>query len=149
MEKYILLSIKPRIIKEIISGEKKFEFRKIFPNLNEPGSKIENTIIIYSSTPEMKIFGSFRPKTFIADNFENLMVKVNAAPAYRERISRYFTNKENCHAMEISDLRIYENPITLKQLREEHNNFGPGQSYRYIDKDSSIIKNIILKNGDI
>jgi predicted transcriptional regulator len=36
VKKQILLSIKPRILEEIISGTKQYEFRKKFLDLNNP-----------------------------------------------------------------------------------------------------------------
>lgn len=145
MEKYILLSIQPKIVKEIIEGTKKFEFRKKFPNLDE--GNINKKIIIYSSKPTMKIIGSYIVKSYHHSNFDSLMSTVNATPDYETRIGNYFTNKYSCHAMEISDLKIYDTPLSLNYLRKAFPGFVPGQSYRYLD--GLIVDNIFSLNGYI
>ena len=132
-EKHILLSIQPRIIEEIVSGEKKFEFRRKFPDLNKPD--ISNKIIVYRSSPMMEIWGSFVVKSFYHSDFDTLMKQVKADDAYNRRISKYLIDKESCFAMEISSLNIYNNPLSLEYLRNTYPGFGPGQSYRYLPED--------------
>lgn len=134
MKKTILLSIKPKIIEEIISGDKKFEFRKQFPNIEKV--EINKKIIIYSSTPKMMIMGSFTIGRYLHSDFEKLMSDINATPEYKKRISRYFDkNKDNCHALEITNLNIYPNPLSLNYLRKNFSGFVPGQSYRYLPEN--------------
>jgi len=143
MKKTILLSIKPNIIREIISGEKKFEFRKQFPNLDS--EDIGRKIIIYSSTPQMSIMGSFTVGRYLHSDFDTLMSDIDSTPEYKKRISKYFgKNQESCHALEITNLNIYETPLSLRYLREKFNNFFPGQSYRYLPDE--IIEDIKSKN---
>jgi len=145
MNKQILLSVEPRVVDELISGEKKFEFRKRFPDINR--SDIENKIIIYCSKPVMKIIGSFITKAYFHSDFETLMKQVSATDKYKKRISKYFSNKDSCHALEISDFKLYKTPLELNYLREEFPGFCPGQSYRYLDP--FIEKRILSLNGYI
>jgi predicted transcriptional regulator len=130
-KKFILLSIKPRIVKEIISGDKQFEFRKKFPDLNNPD--ISNKIIIYCSKPTMQIIGSFVARAYYHSNFDSLMARINASEHYKLRIGKYLEDKSSCHAMEISELNLYKQPLSLNYLRKEFSGFSPGQSYRYLD----------------
>lgn len=143
MKKHILLSIQPRIVDEIITGDKKFEFRKKLPNIKSEA--ISNTVVIYCSSPVMKIIGSFTIGRYFNSAFEKLMIDVGASRSYEHRISKYFKDKTDCHAMEITDLNIYDNPVTLEELRNRYPGFVPGQSYRYLD--SKIKKLIIERNG--
>jgi len=145
MEKHILLSIQPRIVEEIKNGSKKYEFRKKFPDLSK--DNISNTVIIYCSSPVMKIIGSFKVAQYLNHDFETLMIKVNATNEYKERISRYLQDKSSCHAMEISQLKIYEEPLSLSYLRNNFPGFFPGQSYRYLE--DQILKEIKIQNGSI
>lgn len=149
MSKYLLLSIKPRIIEEILCGDKKFEFRKKLPDLRNVELGIESTILIYSSSPEQKIFGSFKAKNVYVEKFDSLMKKVKATEAYRSRIFNYIQHEGTCYALEISELKVFNNPLSLSYLREHHNNFYPGQSYRYLESEGSVIKDIIIKNGTL
>jgi len=145
MEQHILLSIRPKYIKEIKEGFKKYEFRKKFPKTGD--SNISQTIVLYCSKPTMKIIGSFKVKKHFNSDFNLLMQSVNANKSYRERISNYFTDKTSCHALEISEFKIYENTLSLKYLRENYDGFGPGQSYRYLDK--KIVDEIIQLKGEL
>ncbi len=59
----VLLSIKPKYVKSIIEGEKRYEFRKaIFRN------REINRIFIYSSAPVKKIVALFEISTILEDN---------------------------------------------------------------------------------
>jgi len=145
MQKNLLLSIQPRIVQEIVDGKKLFEFRKKLPRMDNSG--ISQTIVIYCSSPKMQIFGSFKIGRYFHENFEELMIKVNAAESYKERISRYFKDKSSCHAMEITELNIYDFPLGLTELREKFPGFVPGQSYRYLDDKISDL--IIKHNGEL
>ena len=138
MKRHILLSIKPKYVKEITVGEKKFEFRKKFPDLNE--LNISRRVIIYCSKPTMKIIGSFEIKTLHHADFDTLMNNISAEENYRNRISGYFKNKKSCYALEISNFKMYKNQLSLEYLRKEYRGFVPGQSYRYLD--SNIVKKI-------
>lgn len=131
MEKYILLSIRPHYVKEIIAGDKVFEFRKKLPNLSN--SNISSKIFIYCSKPVMAIVGSFVVKHHYHSDFTSLMNDIGATEEYENRISGYLSDKSSCHALEISELVIYEKSLSLKDLRDEFDGFGPGQSYRYLN----------------
>ena len=59
----VLLSIKPKYVKSIIEGEKRYEFRKtIFKN------REINRIYIYSSSPVKKIVGTFEIGGILEDH---------------------------------------------------------------------------------
>jgi len=144
MEKHILLSIKPRYVKEIISGDKVFEFRKKFPKLSD--LNISSKIFIYCSKPVMAIIGSFVVKNHYHSDFDNLMNDIGATEKYSNRLSGYLSDKSSCHALEISELKIYEKKLSLNELREEFDGFAPGQSYRYLEP--CIINRIKYINSD-
>jgi len=145
MTKHILLSIRPKYIREIEAGIKKFEFRKILPDTSR--LDISKRVIIYCSKPRMAIIGSFLIKNHLKSDFNSLMKSINADTAYKKRISNYFTNKDSCHALEISEFKLYESPLSLSYLRKEHKDFCPGQSYRFLD--DLIIKDIKNTNGNL
>ena len=145
MKKHILLSIRPKYIEEIKSGVKKFEFRKQFPDISK--KSISNKVIVYCSTPKMEIIGSFVIKKHLKDEFYSLMQTIKSSKEYTNRISNYFTNKTLCHALEISNFKLYDTPLSLYYLRENYSDFVPGQNYRYLD--DKIVNDIIEKNGSI
>jgi len=142
-KKHILLSIRPKYINEIKAGIKKFEFRKQFPNILE--NNINKKVIIYCSTPKMEIIGSFVIQNHYKDDFYSLMQTIKADKEYTNRISNYFTNKSLCHALQISDFKLYDSTLSLQYLRDKYKGFVPGQNYRYLD--DKIINDIIKRNG--
>tara|TARA_R100001244_G_scaffold29260_1_gene28531 strand:- start:95318 stop:95755 length:438 start_codon:yes stop_codon:yes gene_type:complete len=145
LNKHILLSIQPRIVNEIINGTKTHEFRKKMPNMIS--DNLSNTIIIYCSSPVMKIIGSFRVGKYFHSDFDALMIDIGATESYKKRIGNYFKDKQSCHAIEITSLNLYKEPISLGELRTKFPGFVPGQSYRYLDPK---IKNLIIDlNGKI
>ena len=130
MEKYILLSIQPHYVKEMIVGNKQYEFRKKLPNLEK--ARISKKVFIYCSKPVMPIIGSFIVKYQYYSDFDTLMNDISTTKEYKNKISEYLIDKSSCHALEVSNLIIYKKGISLKELREKFNNFHPGQSYRYL-----------------
>lgn len=143
MNKFVLLSIRPKYIKEIELGIKKFEFRKVLPKFDAQTSK---EIILYCSKPEMKIIGRMRLHESHSAPFEELMKIVGADEEYKKRIASYFRDKEICHAIKIDDYVRYEQPLPLSELRKLVPGFVPGQSYRFLNKNSNIIKELFKIN---
>ena len=99
-----LLSIKPEFVNEILTGRKKYEYRKrIFKQDIE-------AVVIYASMPVGKIVGEYSGISF-------------------ENYKKYFEGKEEAYAICIKDLKIYKKPINPY---EQFPGFMPPQSYRYI-----------------
>ena len=65
--KAVLISIKPRFAEKILSGKKKYEFRKsIFKD------RSITKIVIYSSSPVQKVVGEFAIGRILADRPKGL-----------------------------------------------------------------------------
>ena len=122
----ILLSIKPKYVKSIIAGEKRYEFRKtIFK------SREINRIYIYSSSPVKKIVGTFKIGEILEDHPNNLwdMVKEFAGIDNRDFFA-YFEGKSRAFAIEIQNLQEFNDPIDPYETMP---GFVPPQSYCYMD----------------
>ena len=65
----ILFSIKPEYVKDILSGRKKYEYRKI-----KPKNRVD-AIIIYSSAPVMKIVAEVEVEEIIEGNTDEIWEK--------------------------------------------------------------------------
>ena len=65
----ILFSIKPEYVKDILSGRKKYEYRKI-----KPKNRVD-AIIIYSSAPVMKIVAEVEVEEIIEGNTDEISEK--------------------------------------------------------------------------
>ncbi len=122
----VLLSIKPEFVHKIISGNKKFEYRKqIF-------KKDVDTVVIYSTMPEGKIVGEFKIEKIIKEPPEKLWdITKECSGITKQFFMEYFKNRQFGYALEISEYKNYDTPI---DPRNKFNNFTAPQSFKYIDE---------------
>lgn len=121
----VLLSIKPEYVKRIMTGEKKFEYRKqIF-------KKKVDKVVIYSTLPVGKIVGEFQISNVIKDN-PNIIWQMtkNKSGISEEKFQEYFNGREYGYAIEIKRFIRYCDPINPKEIIE---GFVAPQSFRYIE----------------
>lgn len=123
-----LLSIKPEYVEKIISGEKKFEYRKkIF-------KETVDSVVIYSTMPVGKIIGEFTINEIICDSPENIWLKTKKhSGVNKEFFNKYFENVKSGFALKIENLNIYETPLDPKKLYQD---FIAPQSFRYIESNN-------------
>jgi predicted transcriptional regulator len=121
-----LLSIKPEFVDKIISGEKKYEYRKrIFKQ------KIES-VVIYCTMPVGKIIGEFTIDKIINDTPLNIWSETkNESGIGFDYFSDYFKDKDQGYAMKIDKLNLYNKAISKDSL----SNFTAPQSFKYVDDD--------------
>lgn len=120
----VLMSIKPEFANKIFSGEKCFEFRRsIFKN------KDIDTIVVYSSSPVMKVIGEFKIKNILHEDIEELWNKTKDQSGIQKSFFlSYFTGKEKGYAIEIANPVLYEQPLCIKKDL----NKTPPQSFCYL-----------------
>ena len=128
----VLLSIKPKFVDSIITGTKKFEFRKsIFKN------KVDK-IYIYASSPVKQIIGFFIIENIIKDHPNNLWKNYNQfAGIDKNEFFNYFSGKENGYAIQIGELELFDDPLNPYEIIS---NFTPPQSFYYFDQ--SLLENL-------
>jgi len=122
----VLLSIKPKYVKSIIEGEKRYEFRRtIFKN------REINRIFIYSSSPVKKIVGTFEIGGILEDHPADLwgVVKEFAGIQQGDFFS-YFKGRSRAFAIGIQNLQEFNDPIDPYETMP---GFVPPQSYCYLD----------------
>ena len=121
----ILLSIKPEFVKEIASGNKKFEYRKaIFKN------KDVKTIVIYSTMPVGKIVGEFDIGDILEEHPSVLWEKTKEYAGVNEQFYReYFNGRDRGYAISIKKLKMYKKPICPYTQEEK---FTAPQSFKYL-----------------
>lgn len=117
----MLLSFKADVYKKVLSGEKIYEHRKVFPD-----GPIK--AYLYVSNPVKAIVGIMylNNKTSI----ETWKEKYEYDLAAVSRIEEYL--KQHRYAMEITEYRN-TNEISLYRLRDELDNFVVPQMYYFID----------------
>jgi len=121
----VILSVKPKYVKKIITREKQYEFRKsIFKDKNV------KKVYIYSSAPEKEIIGSFDIGEIIEDHPNNLWRSLwNVSGVSKQDFFTYFTNKQKGFAIEIKKLNLFDNPIDPHEVISD---FHPPQSFSYL-----------------
>lgn len=109
MVKNVIVSIKPKYVKEILMGAKKFEYRKqIFKQ------KVNN-IYIYESFPTKKIVAYFKYVGSLIDTPENIWnITKDFGGIDKESFFKYFGNKEYAYAIKIHNIKIFQESIIQK-----------------------------------
>lgn len=122
----VLLSIKPEFVEKILSGEKRFEFRKnIFKN------KSVTTIVIYATMPVGKVVGEFDIDHVISDDPCSIWEKTKKHAGISKKFyDEYFEEKERAFAIAVGKVTQYEEPKSLDYFGE---NIVAPQSYRYLN----------------
>lgn len=120
----VLLSIKPKYVKEIEQGSKQYEFRKsIF-------KQITNEIWVYASAPIKQIVGKIWVDEIIEDSPQNLWSNcyMNAG-IEKNDFFKYFEGKDKGFAIKIRKYEIFDKPINPYK---ENADFTAPQSYAYL-----------------
>ncbi|HHY80857.1 MAG TPA: ASCH domain-containing protein [Thermoanaerobacter sp.] len=90
----VLLSIKPEYVEKIFKGTKRFEFRKVKFKRNDV-----NKIIIYSTSPVMKVVGEAEITGIIENTPSELWEQTKEYAGVDEKFfDEYFKNKEKAVA---------------------------------------------------
>ena len=122
----VLLSIKPKYVRSILEGEKRYEFRKaIFRN------RSVHRVFIYSSAPVKRIVALFEISRIIEDHPSALWDQTRDHAGINDaEFFSYFAGRSRGYAIGIENLKEFDTPI---DPREEIPGFVPPQSYCYVD----------------
>lgn len=121
----VLLSIKPEYAYKILSGDKRYEFRKaVFKN------KDVRKIVIYATKPVGKVVGEFDIGEILQDSPESIWAKTKSYSGIsKDFFEEYFNGRERAFAISIKNPSTYEEPFELKRVVA--NGVAP-QSFRYL-----------------
>lgn len=121
----ILMPINPCYVEEILSGRKKYEYRKIKAKKNNI-----DKMIIYSTSPVMRIVAEVEVDEIIEDTPEKLWNLTKKHSGITEEFYfKYYSNKKNAVAYKLGQVKKYERP---KKLSEIGIDYVP-QSFIYLD----------------
>lgn len=122
----VLLSIKPEYVEKILSGEKKFEYRKSI--FSKKGVK---TVVIYSTMPVGKVVGEFEIGEILSAHPAEVWGKTKEFSGVNEVFfQQYFKDRELAHAIQINNIIIYKK---AKKLNEVIISNTAPQSFCYLD----------------
>lgn len=126
MSNLILISIHPEHVQKILSGEKRFEFRKKIPNHQVC------KMVIYATSPVMKVVAVADIDATISSNPEKVWRLTRHASGISKRFfSDYFDNRPVAHALSIGEVRELETPVALAEISRT---MVAPQSYRFVDE---------------
>ncbi|WP_028592403.1 ASCH domain-containing protein [Paenibacillus massiliensis] len=126
----VLLSIKPEFVAEIISGNKKFEYRKSIFKRDDI-----STVVVYATKPFGKVVGEFEIEKILEDSPYKIWQRTKKHSGInRSFFNEYFRDKEKGYAIQIKDFITYETPLELKDI-DEGIRVAP-QSFCYIREAS-------------
>jgi predicted transcriptional regulator len=119
------MPINPEYVDEILSGRKKYEYRKIRAKRNNV-----DKMIIYSTFPVMKVVAEVEINGIIEEKPEKLweMTK-HASGISKEFYNRYYKNRDMAVAYQLGSIQVYDTP---KNLIDIGINYIP-QSFVYLD----------------
>lgn len=104
----MLLSINPEHVRNILSGEKRYEFRKV-----RCRSSVDK-IIIYATRPIMKVVAEADVLNVIEGSVDEVWsVSKGSAGITQDFFYSYFKGKERAIAYHLGDVEKYAEPKTL------------------------------------
>lgn len=127
----ILLSIKPRFADAILSGAKRFEFRR------RGFAQQPDAVAIYATAPEGRIVGWFTVESVIEASPEDLWRDCGAEGGIdAEDFFAYFEGCERGIALEVGEVVQLTDPIAPGDLPKAHR---PPQSFVHLDDASWVV----------
>lgn len=127
----LFLSIQPRYVQAILDGRKSVELRKRVPR-----AEVGSQLAIYASMPTCAVVASAIIERIESAEPEQLWKNVRKLAAVtRAEFDDYFRNHALAVGIHFSQVKVFEKPITLVELREAWQTFHPPQQFRYLSLD--------------
>lgn len=133
----LFLSIHPRFVDKILSGEKTIELRR-----RRPRSVAGDWIAIYATTPQRQLRGIARVTEVRVGGVRDMWPEARLqAGVTKKEYESYFSNCERAVGIVLADPVSFAEPVSLERLRELWPNFQPPQGFRYLDQEQASFVN--------
>jgi len=120
----ILMSIKPKYVRDIILGKKKYEYRTVKPKVDDV-----DKIIIYETSPTKKVTVEVQVLDILCGTREEIWnITKDYSGINKEFYDDYFKNTETCCAYKLGKVTVYKHP---KKLEDFGIKYAP-QSFIYL-----------------
>lgn len=127
-QRIVLLPIRPRFARSIMSGKKKVEFRKV--RFRDEVSHV----VVYASSPIQKILGYFEVCYVDEDPPKELWAHHNAVAGMLEgEFQAYYASSTRGIAIGIGKVCALRNPVSLRTLG---GSLTPPQSFVYLTTEA-------------
>ena len=118
------MSINPQHVEDIVSGNKKYEYRK------QLCKRVPDRIIIYSTYPIMKIIGEVEVLGILHDTPSTIWKKTSMFSGIDKKFfDLYYSGRKLAVAYKLGKVKVYNKP---KELADFGCSYAP-QSYVYIN----------------
>lgn len=108
MKKRIVISINPQHVENILSGIKKYEYRKI------AAKQDISSIIIYETSPIKRIVAEAEIVEVLMMPPEELWQQTKDASGIDEQFfNKYFAGREVAYAYKLGEIKVYAQPKSL------------------------------------
>ena len=119
----LLMSINPVHVDKILTGTKKYEFRKARCKKNI------DTIVIYSTSPVMRVVAEVEVKGIIEDSPQNVWAQTSSAAGIDKNFfDKYYSGKESAVAYILGRVNRFNTPRMLSDYGVK----AAPQSYVYL-----------------
>ena len=134
-DKICLISIISFYARQIFDGTKKFEFRKSAIKEQDIGK----TFYVYSAKDDKAIVGSFVVEKVHKGNLAEIL-KISGYDKRSDRgeIESYFANSKDCYALQLSQVKKFEKPLPLQQMRAIEPKVVLPQYWTYVSRKSKL-----------
>lgn len=137
----LLLSIRPRFAKEIISGRKQVELRRIRPAVG-PGDEM----VIYETSPTSAIVGRAIVEGVLAAKPDVLWKVIGSVSGVSQaEFAAYFRGTRLGYAIKLRTIDSLNTPISLRSLRKVAPGFAPPQSYHYLREERAMDRKVVAE----
>ena len=108
MKKRIVISINPQHVKNILSGIKKYEYRKI------AAKQDVSSIIIYETSPIKRVVAEAEIVEVLMMPPEELWQQTkDSSGITKQFFDKYFAGREVAYAYKLGEIKVYEQPKSL------------------------------------
>ena len=107
----MLLSIRPEYVNKIVSGKKKYEFRKFHCREGI------DTIVIYATAPMKKVIGEVTLEGIIEGDVEYVWQKTKGfRGVLKKDYEKYYQKRDIAIAYWLGEVTVYEEPMRLEDF---------------------------------
>jgi len=128
MQTSVLLSIKPEFAEKILSGTKRYEFRRVLFK-----SKSVSRIVIYASSPVQRVVGEFEIEEILELSKPRLWKRTKRHSGIKKAyFDQYFAGSGKAFAIKVCRPRRYSTPVPLRHICDIDR---PPQSFMYLNHE--------------
>jgi predicted transcriptional regulator len=124
-DKALLVSIRPQFVKQILSGDKKVEFRRSWV-----ANPVES-IVIYSTSPEQMMVASAKVSKITEARLVDLwgLCQEKGGDIKQKDFDKYYIGKESGFAIELASVNKFKFLVDPRKIFKD---FHPPQAFKYI-----------------